>query len=825
MPESNLFTDPATDVYPTETPWGPVMAIFDADPEKPGVRFDPPYGPAVHYMREVIKGATGHHGIGFTLKSLSQDDYVDFCQPEGVTIEVPWYLREERESEPAMALDDAGGLTHLDALRAQLRETSGVLARLAIARAILAARESPEEGAHPLTARRPTAEFYSHDERRTKGRRQAANDAAVALLRRVQSGDLSRENLTDADREVLAAYSGNGGALTSADGTIGSDYEYYTPSALAAGAWDLLAELGFAGGKILDPCAGTGVFGATAPANAVVDAVELSEISGQINALVNDGAGYHTTVAPFERVAAATEDETYDAVVTNVPFSRVVDARGGNQFEDPKYQKEPMENYFILRSLEKLKPGGLAAFIVPPRCVSGLDAKQMRLRRSASLMAEFLGAYRLPNHVFGNADADTIVDLMVFRKFARTTATKVAELFEQSPATLAEANVMWEPFLSGKYFQGEGKRFILGEFVPKDPAKFYDVDRVTNPASVPELAKMLKRFGGSRIDWAALNATETAPITYREGDTLYQAGQTLELRNGVWEPRAPSEGDRTNEQRLARMTTAMRAFDSGATAADGAALMEYFTRSGQALDAPDWLRRLVRDTAAATDAQRENLWRVGLIGSAVAEALNHHAGNPRDVLAEIYPELTEAMQRMRAEAAKLRGAFNAAKDAVSDLLAHARAKKALSPRWLGEVLEEVAPAVVDTPSGRIDALLYQAPDAWLAVEDVAAALGTVFDPITDPEWCVSGDGKSVMRADDYYVGSYRDFLDRVERDLARATDPQVRDKILAQKHAALDRLPRIDPKKISYNLHSPYVTDDERIAFLRQFVHPGFSLD
>jgi len=413
----------------------------------------------------------------------------------------------------------------------------------------------------------------------------------------------------------------------------------------------------------------------------------------------------------------------------------------------------------------------------------------------------------------------------VLRKFSRDAAAKVAELFEQSPATLADANVMWSPFLDGKYFAGEGKRFVLGEFVPKDPTKFRDVDRVTNPASVPELAKMLRRFPGSRIDWAMLNATETDPITYREGDTLYQAGQLLELRGGVWVAVAPSGADRANEERLARMTTAIQAFASGATADDGIELAHYFAQSGQALDMPDWLRRLARDTAAALQEQRETVWRIGLIGFAAMEVLNRHADNPRESLADLYPDLTAAMQRMRAEAAKLIGRLDASKEAVATITAHARAKKVLSPRWLGEVLEEVAPTIVETPTGRIDALLYRNRDGWLSVDAVVEALGGDFDPLSDPAWCVSADGQSVMRADDYYVGSYRDFLARIERDLARVSDERVRAKILAQKHAALERLPRIDPKKISYNLHSPYVTDEERIAFLRKFVHPAFTLD
>jgi tRNA1(Val) A37 N6-methylase TrmN6 len=128
--------------------------------------------------------------------------------------------------------------------------------------------------------------------------------------------------------------------------------------------WSLLGELGYKGGKMLDPCAGTGIFGATAPGNTAVESIELNETSGRINQLVNGGPAYHAIVSPFEAVASRTEDGTYDAVVTNVPFGSNAD-RGRNKNFDPKHRGESLEWYFMCRSLEKLKHGGLAAFIVP----------------------------------------------------------------------------------------------------------------------------------------------------------------------------------------------------------------------------------------------------------------------------------------------------------------------------------------------------------------------------------------------------------------------------------------------------------------------------
>ena len=165
-------------------------------------------------------------------------------------------------------------------------------------------------------------------------------------------------------------------------GMRGSDYEYYTPKPIAAGIWDVLNDSGFGGGKVLDPCAGVNLFGA--PLN--VDAVELDKTSGTINKLINESDSYNVRVSNFESVAARTPDESYvkanALAVTGAVILNTIQ----------KYQKASLEYYFIMRSLEKLKGGGMAAFLVPDRCMTGKSAKERALRQDSSLLGEFFGS-------------------------------------------------------------------------------------------------------------------------------------------------------------------------------------------------------------------------------------------------------------------------------------------------------------------------------------------------------------------------------------------------------------------------------------------------
>lgn len=674
------------------------------------------------------------------------------------------------------------------------------------------------------TPRNPSAKFYDFDPDRKPAQRKRENVAAMALLAQIDAGEVDGKNLTDAQKTTLAKYSGTGGALVGADGKKGSAYEYYTPKPIAEGMWSLMRELGFAGGKVLDPSAGVGIFGGTAPADTVVDAVELNETSGRINALVNQGPGYSVEVSAYEKVAAATPDELYDAVITNVPFGSVAD-RGGNELGDTRYQKEPLQNYFILRSLEKLKPGGLAAFITPPRCVSGKGGKEEQLRSDASFMAEFLGAYRLPNSVFGSASADTITDVIVFRKYSREVILKIEELREQNPGRLIEANVLWPEFVGGRYFTGEGKRFVLGEFIPKNPNDFRPIDRVVSDQSVPNIAKLLIKFPDSRVNWALLSEAETQPIIYAEGDTITQKGQTLQFKDGAWVVVASNEASPEMLDMGGRMGTPLQAFRNAVTWVQAVAYLKFMTDTSQTLDMPDWVRGAFEQLSRLSDeGERARYWNAGLVGMSVAHLLSEHRGEDGGYnFLEEFPELSEAMKRVASDARSCPSAVGGAiKSGMKALGVHYSKKSGYSGVWSGNVQGERADE--RTADQKFEGIKYKGQGLWVDRAEAAAIYGENFDPVADTDWCLSDDGKQIAKADDYFIGNYGDMMARLDKAALAATDPEVKGKLLAQRIEAEKRVERVDVSSVSFNLFSPYATMEEKAEFMRRFVSPHFGV-
>lgn len=679
-----------------------------------------------------------------------------------------------------------------------------------------------DDPAVPLAKpRKQTAQHYNFQQNNTKNKRQKDNIAAVELVRKFNAGEITLDSITDEQKDILGRYTGNGGNLLDVEtGKRGSDYEYYTPKPIAQGIWDVLVENGFGGGKVLDPCAGVGIFGATAPLNAAVDAVELDKTSGTINKLINESDSYNVRISNFETIAARTPDESYDSIVANVPFGS---NRGRNFKYDPKYQKASLEYYFIMRSLEKLKGGGLAAFLVPDRCVTGKSNKERNLRQDSSMLAEFLGAYRLPNAVFGAAAADTITCVMFYRKFSKPALEKVNDLYSGGEAqTLSDAQVLWDSFVDGKYFEtSEGKKRVLGdEFVKATEGDMYSRDQLTTSEDIATIAKKMlaHKLPKSRIDWALLEQTEVFPVKYNEGDTITQRGQTLQMQGGQWVAINPSPENNAKMDLLADAQDPYNAFVSGITLAQVDDLADYMKKMSLALDMPSWMSQMrVALAGGKDDRTRQSMYKPILIGMCVKQILDEEGLDSGTNFKEKYQDLSNDMEIYASDVNKVKGIDGESKLAIAEYKKHYKKATGFSSIWLGQIRQETE--IEMTPDASLDGVIYVNKSHWFTVEQARASLGPDFDPFKDPEYCLSDDGTKVCRIDDYYVGGLADFLTRIDAAIENAPNEAVKNKLMGQKKAAFERVTKVNVDEMQFSLYSPFVTIEEKAEFLRRAVH------
>lgn len=186
---------------------------------------------------------------------------------------------------------------------------------------------------------------------------------------------------------------------------------HFTSPEVIKGMWLALEHLGFKGGRVLEPSVGIGHFIGLQPehlsGNSDWTAVDLDVLSGRITRALYGAADVR--IGGFEE--QTWPNDHFDLAISNVPF----DANGPY---DPAYkQKFTLHDYFFVKSLDKVRPGGLVAFVTS---AGTLDKTRDSARREMEKRGTFLGAIRLPGGNKGafkaNAGTDVTTDIIFFRK-------------------------------------------------------------------------------------------------------------------------------------------------------------------------------------------------------------------------------------------------------------------------------------------------------------------------------------------------------------------------------------------------------------------------
>jgi N12 class adenine-specific DNA methylase len=347
-----------------------------------------------------------------------------------------------------------------------------------------------------------------------------ANELAQSILKRV-NGDFSQ--ITDEEREQLRDYTGWGGIG-------GSTNEYYTPKWVASAVWDAMSAYGFTGGSILEPASGVGVFSETKPNNALMTSVEMDPTSSAINQILHPED--NVISSGFEAIAMDPNVGGFDVVTGNPPYGD----RSSTIAQDGEYKDiKKNEQYFVLRSIDKAKPGGLIALVLPTQICDSSKLKKFRTR--TAMKAEFLGAHRLPSGVFDGSSV--VTDLVIWRKHSEEAAEQIANA---DPATLTESNVLWSDWINGKWFERDGLRFINGsQTIGFQGRKLVDRGNRSNE----QIAKALSHKFESRIEWDQLDTVEPISEQYSDGDTIFHNGQQMEYDGGQWHAVQATEQQKT----------------------------------------------------------------------------------------------------------------------------------------------------------------------------------------------------------------------------------------------------------------------------------------
>ncbi len=270
--------------------------------------------------------------------------------------------------------------------------------------------------------------YHIDDERigvGTPSERYENNIAAIRLLKKL---DKSNQVATAEEQEILSKYVGWGGLADCFDQKNSryeelksllteTEYEsarestltaFYTPPVVIKAIYETIDKMGFTSGNICDPACGIGHFMGLLPdkmKSSNLYGVELDDVSGRIARHLYQKASI--AVQGFEKTSFS--DNFFDVMVGNVPF-------GQFKVPDKRYDKHnfSIHDYFFARSLDKVRPGGVVAFVTSSFT---MDKKNSNVRKYIAQRADLLGAIRLPNNTFkGAAGTEVTSDILFLQK-------------------------------------------------------------------------------------------------------------------------------------------------------------------------------------------------------------------------------------------------------------------------------------------------------------------------------------------------------------------------------------------------------------------------
>ena len=274
--------------------------------------------------------------------------------------------------------------------------------------------------------------FRITDEHLGEGSKREKFQRNLAAITTLQTLEKENRPATKAEQEILSKYIGWGGLSEIFDKDNNSfsgefvqlkaslsedEYDmarastlnaHYTSPTVIKAIYNTVERMGFSTGNILEPACGIGNFFGLLPDNMAdsrLYGIELDSITGRIAKQLYPNA--NIAITGFEK--AELPDSFFDLAIGNVPF-------GNYKLSEKRYDSQGflIHDHFFAKALDKVRPGGVVAFISSK---GTMDKQSPEVRRYLAQRAELLGAVRLPNNAFlKNAGTEVTSDILFLQK-------------------------------------------------------------------------------------------------------------------------------------------------------------------------------------------------------------------------------------------------------------------------------------------------------------------------------------------------------------------------------------------------------------------------
>ena len=357
--------------------------------------------------------------------------------------------------------------------------------------------DSGAETEQPVQPKQEPMNFRITDDDLGAGGAKTKFKANIEAIRLLQTLDAEQRQATAEEQKVLSRYVGWGGipqAFDEKNADWAKEYAelksllpadeysearastlnaFYTSPTVIKAMYEALSNMGLSKGNVLEPSCGVGNFMGLVPEsmeNIKMYGVELDSVSGRIAQQLYQKN--KIAVQGFETMQFP--DSFFDCVVGNVPF-------GNYKVPDKRYDRQNflIHDYFIAKSLDLVRPGGVVAVVTS----SGtMDKKDSSVREYLANRADLVGAIRLPNNAFQrNANTSVVADILFLQKRDRAAVER---------AEWIDLGTTPEGYPINQYF-AQHPEMVLGE-ITTESTQYGKQETTVKPIEGADLAQQLK---------------------------------------------------------------------------------------------------------------------------------------------------------------------------------------------------------------------------------------------------------------------------------------------------------------------------------------------
>ncbi len=503
------------------------------------------------YYREMLNDFSEKHGLGeLNIKANDSGFYINEKFQDGVSVPI-WYISKYNAEKPLSnkEVSDAlesfekaakrngytvkqqvdhenleknhNGITELPVIQDNLPEIqyadnpqSKVRDNITAIKEMQRMEECEEKGEYPYESGRNS--YYSMEACSERLRRYSGWGGIPQVF---DENFPSMNNLRNRLKEILSDTE----YVAARSSTLTS---HYTPQVIIDEMYKTIRNMGLPkNSRILEPSCGTGNFISRMPhdiGNGGVVGVELDPITAKIAKHLNvpkhnpyaskDDAALEETRdikilnCGFEK--ANLENNSFDVAIGNVPF-------GDYKLNDPDYTNDWLiHDAFFRKALDKVAPGGIVAFITS----SGtLDKKNPKIREQLAMKADLIGAVRLPNNAFADADTKVTSDIIFLQK--RKTPLND---YEPKPDWCYTAPVEVE--MVGKAHEGEKRTAHINSYFVNNPQMVLGTIKQTTHFDMLTCVPNENRSLQEQLETAFRQLNAKISIDKRERSNLEKSG-------------------------------------------------------------------------------------------------------------------------------------------------------------------------------------------------------------------------------------------------------------------------------------------------------------